>query len=349
MNQSFENEINNENLRHSEFLNELKNSGRKINGRDTLRQSLRMQINDIKKEKNEENEKFQRLLDELENQHIQRLDQLSLELNNEINLMESAENELKSKFSEENLNCDNKIEFALKSFKEDQISFQNEIVLLQKDYEKKINDLIESKENSIKQFETQLNELNNKFDQVKINEIEEKEKEQKEFNLDFSSLKQKHNKTVIEMKDFISESSASVARLLIQNRNELEKNLNVNKENLSKFLSKSEKEKVELIQNNKSLAEFYNEKIDVLTKRKEEAKDRFINRPSREIEIEKIKKYEKYCKRLTKILKSGLNDISNYRRINAIKEKEYNKMFGRNPAVGVLIVGSSINNNFQYY
>lgn len=217
INQKFEDEINSEINRHDEFLNDLRNTGRK-NGRDTLRQSLHMQINNVKNEKEEERKKYCSLLDEIEFNHNQKINQLSIDLNREKDLLDSTENELKSKLSLEKINCNNEIDFAQNIFQQDKLSFQNEINLFQKDYETKINDLIERNDFIIRQFEKENNDLINKLSQVKINENDERDQIKRNYTFHLSSLKNNHEKTINEMKDLLAETSASIARLSISNR-----------------------------------------------------------------------------------------------------------------------------------
>lgn len=346
--QMHEDEINNEKLRHEQFLEDLKNTGRKINGRDTLRNTMRMKINDIKREKDEEMEKHRSLLNQMNNEHRIKLDQLSLELKIEKNLLEKAENELRDQISIENINSKNEIEFAENNYQKDKFTLNNEMIVLQNDYNLKINEFKEKNILLINDFKIEIESLNNELHNIHLNETSEKDKQTRIHLLNFSSMKNSHHSRLVEMNDMLSEMGASIARFNIQYRNDLESIKKENNKSISLTVINNEKEKAELIQNKESLSVFLEEKIDVLVDLNEKAKEKYLNRPSRDIEIEKIKKYEKHCALLTKVLKNGVNDIIAYRKINAAKEKEYNMMFGRNPSVGVLIVGSS-RSNYQYY
>ena len=94
-----------------------------------------------------------------------------------------------------------------------------------------------------------------------------------------------------------------------------------------------EKQKVEA----KAVEDFMNEKIEILAKRRDEAKTKYEQRPPRDCEMEQITALEIRADTLMIMLKNAAKDLAQYRKLLVLREQEYNRYFGKEPHVAVLV------------
>ena len=85
-----------------------------------------------------------------------------------------------------------------------------------------------------------------------------------------------------------------------------------------------------------ALLEFYNEKITVLTKRRNKARQMMEKRPARQQEIDEAERLQGKLQLITQNLQTAMKELTEYRVILVSKEKEYQKRFGKSPKIGVL-------------
>ena len=85
-----------------------------------------------------------------------------------------------------------------------------------------------------------------------------------------------------------------------------------------------------------ALLEFYNEKISVLTKRRNKARQMMEKRPARQQEIDEAERLQGKLQLITQNLQTAMKELTEYRVILVSKEKEYQKRFGKSPKIGVL-------------
>ena len=97
--------------------------------------------------------------------------------------------------------------------------------------------------------------------------------------------------------------------------------------------SKAEAEKREADWNEMRL--FYDEKIAVLTKKRDEAIQVYEQRPPRQSEIDIIERLQNALQLKSTQLQTALKEYQEYRALMVHQEREYNSRFGKGPKVGV--------------
>jgi hypothetical protein len=84
------------------------------------------------------------------------------------------------------------------------------------------------------------------------------------------------------------------------------------------------------------MVKFFDEKIMVLTRRKNDAMLAFQQRPARQSEIEIIEQFEGLLHTKTIQLQNALRDLQEYRSLRQRQESDASHRFGKPPKVGVL-------------
>lgn len=85
---------------------------------------------------------------------------------------------------------------------------------------------------------------------------------------------------------------------------------------------------------------FYEDKITNLSKKREEAIERFESRLPRQSEVDIIERLQNNLRLKTSQLQSLVQEFTEYRSMYVKQEKEYNQRFGKGPKVGVLAVAN---------
>ena len=329
----YNNEIDNENERYRRTLSR-NSSGR---NREQVKQSLTNSIEQTKKEKQEEQERLMKILQQLNQQFLNdmvKCDEGKIAADNKENI-NKLENELaaemqkkqmqiseankqkenevnKSKFRYESLKCtiESRKAEANQELMDENTKFQELL--------NKVNGELESLVNKNKEIEaTATRNHNNTMEQENASFKYHSEQVKAQIQVDRDALDQKakDSKSVIKQKMELDEKEL----------NKYKKN----RENMNK----------QMISDWNALNEFYDEKISVLEKKLQDVIDNYNSRPGRQCDIDEIEKLTVKLQIITAELKRNAKDLVEYRKLMVVREKEYNKKFGRQPNIGVLAFG----------
>jgi hypothetical protein len=84
------------------------------------------------------------------------------------------------------------------------------------------------------------------------------------------------------------------------------------------------------------MVSFFDEKITVLTRRKNDTMLAFQQRPARQSEVDIIEKLEGLLQTKTMQLQNAIRDLQEYRSLRQRQEKDNSHRFGKPPKVGIL-------------
>ena len=132
-------------------------------------------------------------------------------------------------------------------------------------------------------------------------------------------------------KDQLAKNGAAFQKKLKDTRSQ-------NQSSIDEYIrrSKTEAEKREADWNEMRL--FYDEKISVLTKKRDEAIQVYEQRPPRQSEIDIIERLQNALQLKSTQLQTALKEYQEYRALMVHQEREYNSRFGKGPKVGVFAV-----------
>lgn len=81
-----------------------------------------------------------------------------------------------------------------------------------------------------------------------------------------------------------------------------------------------------------------NEQYEILNDKYEKLQKRYENRESREEDVLEIRKLKGLCREKDELIKKTLDDMKFYKLELVNREKNYNKLFGNSPNVGLMDV-----------
>lgn len=139
-----------------------------------------------------------------------------------------------------------------------------------------------------------------------------------------------------ELKALIMDQLTKIEQKKIDFSDVLNKKKSSNEFELGQIEKQLFQENRDIEENWSAMEIFYNEKIEVLEKKKEEIIAKFNSRPGRPCDIDRIELLTGRLKIIITQLKNNTRDLVEYKKLLVIKEKEYNQKFGRKPNVGVL-------------
>lgn len=350
INEKYEYEIQNEKLRHENYLNEMKNKGRKLNGRDTLRQSLRFKIADVQKSRESEGDELKGLLQQLQEIYQISIDKFQTNIFDEKNQTEKEINELTELLNKLIQESNDQIQQKNEICKSEVEIFTNELLETNKSLDSQKSDVEQSHQNMVNKFNNLFTSLNFQLFEITRNSTYNCNRYKEDYLNMLQTIEKNHRNQLEQLNDQITQKKSMNTKQMIENNDNLQSMTKLHVEKIDSYKKEIEEMKKELMKKKNAMMEFLEEKFNIAINLNEEWKCKYSNRPSRESEIDIIDKLENHCKILTGILKSALKDITQYRKLNAAKEKEYNAKFGRNPSIGVMYTGVSTrkNNRFAY-
>jgi hypothetical protein len=86
---------------------------------------------------------------------------------------------------------------------------------------------------------------------------------------------------------------------------------------------------------------FYEEKVAVLMKKRDDAIELYEKRPARQSELDVIEQLQALLQSKTMLLQNALKEVAEYRTLMIQQEKDVNQRFGKGPKVGVLGIASA--------
>lgn len=229
---------------------------------------------------------------------------------NKTNSTNSFENKCKmsqSHISEEN----EQYEKEMKQIKEKIAQTKTRFEAASKDIENKLNETAQSSEIAIASFSKQTEEKLKKAIQDHLLEMEGVKKQ-------YENLKEELIKSNTMYQKKMTSKKA------------------MNQSSIDEYNRSSQTDLEKRSKDWNEMRKFYDEKISVLTKKREEAIQQFEKRPPRQSELDIIEKLQVNLQTRTMQLKNALKELTEYRTMLVKQEKEYNSRFGKGPKVGIL-------------
>lgn len=319
-----------ENKRHEEVMRPT-SSGRV---RDQAKMGMMKKLDDMRKLKQSEIDKYTAILNELIESHMKEMNQLEIERVRA--LQQETIDKLKADLQREE-NDGNRKEAELIS-KYDTLSKKQN-----KEIEETVIYYIQQNTNQhalidklIAEFEQLKKELLDKISSIQV---------QSQFDLDAcqkgtdklqANMNSDHSMQVHQLLKEIESISQSIPVQKEKNENELKNNSSQRQNEIDEYVRSQRLDIKEKKNQWKGMEEFFEERINVLTAERNKFKSMFESRPSRECDLENIEKLSEHLKRIQAQLQISLKDYSQYKAMYVEQEKKYNAMFGKNPKVGIL-------------
>ena len=326
----WENAIEQENSRHKQATAKT-SSGR---NREQVKQALANQIQDVKNERIKEQERLSKILQQLNKESMDQMVDAY-----------ARKNEASSK---------DKIDALIRELDNERQRNQQQISEAQKQKENQINQANlnnETKkyeyENLSKEKKEEIDAENNKFvekmRQVKqeLSLVQKKAKEREtELMMNHDTTCQQENQAFKYHSEKANEQIAALTESMRQKqdgrRSALASKAELNEKELARY-EKDQRKALSCAMNDwKALQDFYNEKIEVLEEKLKEIIEKYNTRPPRQCDVEQIEKLTVQLQIVSTQLKNNAKDLVECRKLMIMREKEYNKKFGRQPHIGVM-------------
>lgn len=319
-----------ENKRHNEAIRPT-SSGR---NRDQAKIGMMKQIDDMRKLKNAEIAKYNKILEELIQKHMQEMSELENEKNKAmqkekidglnsdlIQTTKECEKRIQDHTNHFDSICNEKnieIEKTTIHYIQEATNHHSRIDQMTAEFEALKNELLKQINSIQKQSENDINDCN-------------KTLEKNVFNSSNA-----HSMSVHKMTQDINSLKTSIPLQREKNEKEIKDNSSQRQNEIDEY-ARSRKLEISDIKNKwKGMEEFFEERISVLSSEREKFKKLFEQRPSRECDIETIALMSEHLKMITNQLNISLKDYTQYKQMYVQQEKKYNAMFGKNPKVGTL-------------
>ena len=326
----FEENVNIENERHKAAIAPQKSGRANL----SLKQNLIQKVTDAKQATEDARKEMERELHKVQQQHETNLEKLQIELRDAQSTepVDSLRDQLQAMAHSSEL----------------------EIGAAQRAADTETKSVALSNEEKESEYKRRISELNSQFAFLESGN-EEIRKLQKEYDMNYhdhecqwqlqtdrqfsivSNSRNKFNDTCIQMKQQISETELAITAAardrqdsLVQCDEENARRLRAVEDDLAAMLDRHRADA-------RAVEDFMNEKIDILEKRRDEAKTKYEQRPPRDCEREQITALEIRADTLMIMLKNAVKDMSQYRRLLVLREQEYNHYFGKDPNVGTLV------------
>lgn len=326
----YTNEEEEENKRHNEAMRP-NSSGR---NRDQAKIGMMKQIDDMRKLKNNEVAKYNKILEELIQKHLQEMNELDNEKNKAMQKekIESLNSELiRVKKEGENKIQDHANHFDSICNEKNREIEQTTIYYIQETT--KSHTLIDQ---LTAEFETLKNELMKKINSIKKQSEKDLDDCQKLADKNMFNLSNTHSMSVHKITQGINSLKISIPTQKEKNEKELKDNSSQRQNEIDEY-ARSRRLEIEDIKIKwKGMKEFFEERISVLTAEKAKLMKMFEQRPSRDCDLEAIAMLNDHLAMVQSQLTISLNDYSQYKKMYVQQEKKYNAMFGKNPKVGTL-------------
>ncbi|EAY21609.1 hypothetical protein TVAG_013740 [Trichomonas vaginalis G3] len=323
--------IENEIKRHTDTSS----SGSSGRAKEQVKKNLMNRIQEIAAETEEESRKLQDKLKQIMAKHmndIVELESKKLQISNEEEIKK-----LQIELDYQIKRCDELISEAKRQSKKETAEFQMKIENMKNDNDSRILTL----ENDSKFME---NKIKKKLEdmRISISLISQKEKEEASkikaaIETTISQENQSFQYHSKEINDEISKQQLKIQQTKKDSDDTIRHRIESNNYELQKFESKLVDENENVKDNWQALELFYNEKIEVLEKKRDDLIEKFNTRPGRASDLERIELLTGRLKIILTQLKNNTRDLVEYKKLLIVKEKEYNEKFGRKPNVGVLI------------
>ena len=302
--------------------------------REQMRLGLLQEIGDVKQQIQDEKQKLNDIINQLTNEHNQLMDKLRSDLISSQNTDEI--DKLKKELESLSINSDDLKSRSISMFEkrckdlqfgileENKLHDNNVAAINRKisDIEKKFISLFKEIEKNMKESEINFEKECKNFKEGKENKI--KDITQAHINETNRMMLQYEN-----LKEDFGKSIANFQKRLKDNNSQYQSTIDE--------FTRTSKEDLERRKNDwAEMQKFYEEKINVLTNKRDEAIQQFEKRPPRQSEIDIIEKLQMNLQTRTIQLKNAIKELTEYRTMLVKQEKEYNSRFGKGPKVGIL-------------
>lgn len=327
---SYENQIESENQRHNKAV-EPSSSGK---ARMAQISSLKQQVVDMKKEREEKTAELQSILNEL----IKWLDDQTKLIQKDRNEAEDHTEieELKNTLESNRVRDSKLIEEKLDGYQEEKEKLEININESRNAYETQIGDLTRSLQSIIEIFSKEYGEDKKKYENLTTQKELEYDEVVKGHNTLVSQISREHEEKVRNYEKSISEISSQLKNMKPEQQSELNSKLSKleNKYNdmKEKLISKIEDHRNEQA----GRIGYYDERILVLTNKRDHFIELFNQKQSRPCDLEMIEKLQVRLQTTKMQLKNYINDMREYKSTMIDQEKKINKLFGVSHTVGVL-------------
>ena len=245
-------------------------------------------------------------------------------LKEHIDQLRKEMNQASEQFSQNENDDENKHKKDLESAKNHHLSLIEALKQEHEDFkslnQSQKNEKIKEKEHAKQTYEENLQKKEKEFKEQEIEEVNRHVQEMDMMKKKFSDLKAELVKN---------------GEVFNQKFKETEK---INKSAIDEIDKRKSAEFDKAKNDWNALLEFYNEKISVLTKRRNKARQMMEKRPARQQEIDEAERLQGKLQVITQNLQISMKELTEYRVILVSKEKEYQKRFGKSPKIGVLPV-----------